>query len=129
ITIFTQLSAKSERSVSDNAIIEDLRQRYRDIAGAEISVSKNSGLSSGKPVSLVIQGQELETLAEIAEQVQAAVASVPGTVDISSSYEAGNPDAQLVVNRDRAADLGISAASIADTLQTMFNGAVKPGKR
>jgi HAE1 family hydrophobic/amphiphilic exporter-1 len=124
ITIFTQLSAKSERSVSDNAIIEDLRQRYRDIAGAEISVSKNSGLSSGKPVSLVIQGQELETLAEIAEQVQAAVASVPGTVDISSSYEAGNPDAQLVVNRDRAADLGISAASIADTLQTMFNGKI-----
>ncbi|KYZ75329.1 acriflavin resistance protein [Anaerosporomusa subterranea] len=124
ITIFTQLSAKSERSVSDNAIIEDLRQRYRDIAGAEISVSKNSGLSSGKPVSLVIQGQELETLAEISEQVQAAVASVPGTVDIASSYEAGNPDAQLVVNRDRAADLSISAASIADTLQTMFNGKI-----
>ncbi|MDU4960496.1 MAG: efflux RND transporter permease subunit [Sporomusaceae bacterium] len=124
INIFTELTAKNDRSVSDSDIIADLRQRYKAIPGVEISVSKQSGLSGGKPVSLVIQGQELATLSEIADQVQAAVASIPGAVDVSSSYEAGNPDAQLVINRDRAADLGITAASIADTLQTMFNGKV-----
>lgn len=122
ITIYTKLTPKNERHVSDTALIEQVRQKLSDIAGADISVSKKSGLSSGKPVSLVIQGQSLEVLGEIAEQVQSAVASVPGAVEVSSSYEAGNPDAQIVVNRDRAADLGISAASIADTLQTMFNG-------
>ncbi|HWR09099.1 efflux RND transporter permease subunit [Sporomusa sp.] len=124
INIMAQLSAKNERKISDTAIIEDLRQKFRDIPGAEISVSKKSGMSSGKPVSLVIQGQSLETLSDISEQVQQIVASVPGTVEVTSSYEAGNPDAQIVVNRDRASDLGISAASIADTLQAMFNGKV-----
>jgi HAE1 family hydrophobic/amphiphilic exporter-1 len=124
INIMAQLSAKNERTISDTAIIEDLRQKFRDIPGAEISVSKKSGMSSGKPVSLVIQGQSLETLSDISEQVQQIVASVPGTVEVTSSYEAGNPDAQIVVNRDRASDLGISAASIADTLQAMFNGKV-----
>ncbi|HWR45098.1 efflux RND transporter permease subunit [Sporomusa sp.] len=124
INIMAQLSAKNERTISDTAIIEDLRQKFREIPGAEISVSKKSGMSSGKPVSLVIQGQSLETLADISEQVQQIVASVPGTVEVTSSYESGNPDAQIVVNRDRASDLGISAASIADTLQAMFNGKV-----
>ncbi|EGO64925.1 efflux RND transporter permease subunit [Acetonema longum] len=124
ISIFTKLSGKSERKVSDTMIIEGLRQQFSSIPGVEISVSKQSGLSGGKPVSLIIQGQELETLAEIAEQVEAIVASVPGAVEVSSSYESGNPDVQFVVNRDRAADFGISAASIADTLQTMFNGKV-----
>ncbi|WP_373325555.1 efflux RND transporter permease subunit [Sporomusa paucivorans] len=124
ISIFSQLVPKSERSISDNDIIAGLRQQLKDIPGADISVMKQSGLSGGKPVSLVIQGQSLETLAVIAEQVQQAVAGIPGAVEVSSSYEPGNPDAQFIVNRDRAADLGISSASIADTLQTMFNGKV-----
>lgn len=124
ISILTKLTPKNQRDVSDTAIIEEVRQKLSDITGATISVSKQSGISSGKPVSLVIQGASLDTLSEIAEQVEYAVASVPGAVEVTSSYEAGNPDAQIVVNRDRAADLGISAASIADTLQTMFNGKV-----
>ncbi|WP_371381330.1 efflux RND transporter permease subunit [Sporomusa aerivorans] len=124
ITILTKLTPKNQRNVSDTAIIEDVRRKLSDLPGAEISVSKQSGVSSGKPVSLVIQGASLDTLSEIAEQVQLAVASVPGAVEVSSSYEAGNPDAQVIVNRDRAVDLGISSASIADTLQTMFNGKI-----
>ncbi|GMB00354.1 efflux RND transporter permease subunit [Pelosinus sp. IPA-1] len=124
ISILTQLVPKNQRAISDNKIIEDLRQKLNTIPGANISVSKKSGLSGGKPVSIVIQGQKLETLSTISDQVQQIVASVPGAVEVTSSYEAGNPDAQIVVNRDRAADIGISAASIADTLQTMFNGKV-----
>lgn len=124
ISILAQLTPKAERKLSDNQIMQNLRQQLSDIPGAAISISKQSGLSSGKPVSLVIQGQSLEMLAQIAEQVEQVVASIPGAVEVSSSYEPGNPDAQLVVNRDRAADLGISSATIADALQTMFNGKV-----
>ncbi|MDF2569228.1 MAG: acriflavin resistance protein [Sporomusa sp.] len=125
ITILTKLTPKNERTISDNEIIADLRHQLSGIAGANVSVSKQSGVGSGgKPVSLVIQGQSLDVLSVIAEQVEQVVASVPGAVEVSSSYEAGNPDAQIVVNKDRAADLGISAASIADTLQTMFNGKI-----
>lgn len=124
INIFTELTPKKERAVSDTQIIENLRATLREIPGIDVSVSKQSGLSSGKPVSLVIQGTSLDTLAEIGEQVEQIVAGTPGAVDVTSSYEAGNPDVQIVVKKDQAADLGISAASVADTLQTMFNGKV-----
>ncbi|MBP2629527.1 MAG: acriflavin resistance protein [Firmicutes bacterium] len=124
INIFTKLTAKSERKVSDNQIITSLREKLSGIAGVQVSVSKKSGVSSGKPISLVIQGTSLDKLAEIAQQVEEIVANVPGSTDVSSSYEAGKPDAQLVIDRDKASDLGVSTSNIASTLQTMFNGTV-----
>jgi HAE1 family hydrophobic/amphiphilic exporter-1 len=124
INILTEITPKNERKISDTQIISDLRQKLSDIPGVDISVSKKSGMSSGKPVSLVIQGPSLETLVDVAEQVEQLVAAIPGAVDVTSSYEAGNPDVQIVVKRDQASDLGISAATVADTLQTMFNGKV-----
>jgi HAE1 family hydrophobic/amphiphilic exporter-1 len=81
-------------------------------------------MSGGKPVSLVVQGESLETLEGIAEQVATTLQNVPGAVDVSTSHKAGKPDAQIVINRERATDLGISTSTIADTLRTLFNGSV-----
>ncbi|VBB09643.1 acriflavin resistance protein [Lucifera butyrica] len=124
INIVTELKPKNQRNVSDNDVIAVLREKLNEIPGVQISITKKSGLSSTKPVSLVIQGTSLDTLAGLAEQVEQIVAATQGAVDVSSSYEAGNPDAQVVVDRDKASDLGVSTANIADTLQTMFNGTV-----
>lgn len=65
------------------------------------------------PGSLVIQGESLNTLVEISEQVEQVVASVPGAVDVSSSYQAGKPDAQLVTTAIKASALGVSTSNIA----------------
>ncbi|WP_378956173.1 efflux RND transporter permease subunit [Pelosinus sp. sgz500959] len=124
INILTKLTPKSERKITDNQIATMLREKLGGIAGVEVSVSKKSGMSGGKPISLVIQGTSLDTLAEIAEQVEQIVMSTPGAIDVSSSYEAGKPDAQIVVNRDKASDLGVSTSNLASTLQTMFNGTI-----
>ena len=124
ITILTKLVPKSERAVSDNEVIAALRKELTAITGAVVSVTKQSGMANGKPVSLVVQGQSLTVLEGIAEQVEQAVAAVPGAVEVTSSFEAGNRDAWIIVNRDRAADLGITAATVADTLQTLFTGKV-----
>lgn len=124
ISILTELTPKNKRTISDNQIVTNLREKLGSMAGVQISVSKKSGMSGGKPISLVIQGTSLDTLAEIAEQVEKIVEDIPGAIDVSSSYEAGKPDAQIVVNRDRASDLGVSTSNIATTLQTMFNGTV-----
>ncbi|WP_110955373.1 efflux RND transporter permease subunit [Anaerosinus massiliensis] len=124
INILTKLTEKGERKRSDNAIIVELREKLDGIPGAQVSVSKKSGMSSGKPISLVIQGPSLDTLADIAEQVEAMMMTTSGAVDITSSHEAGNPDVQIIVNRDQASDLGVSTSSISGTLQTMFNGTV-----
>lgn len=124
ITILTELKAKNQRKRSDNLIMTELREKLGDTPGMKIAVSKKSGLSGSKPLSIVIQGPSLEILAELAEEATTIVSSFPGAVDVSSSYEAGKPDAQIIMNREQASDLGISTNTVAETLQTLFTGSV-----
>ncbi len=52
------------------------------------------------------------------------LAGIPGAADVGISYKAGKPEARMVVNRDAAADLGVSPVSVSSTLGTLFNGVV-----
>lgn len=124
ISITVKLTPKDQRALTDAQIVKILREKLSAIPGTQVSITKKSGMDDQKPVSLVIQGESLNTLVEISEQVEQVVASVPGAVDVSSSYQAGKPDAQLVTNHDKASALGVSTSNIATTLYTMFNGTV-----
>lgn len=124
ISITVKLTPKEQRKLTDAQIVKILREKLATIPGTQVSITKKSGMDDQKPVSLVIQGESLSTLVEISEQVEQVVASVPGAVDVSSSYQAGKPDAQLVTNHDKASALGVSTSNIATTLYTMFNGTV-----
>ncbi|MCX7780764.1 MAG: efflux RND transporter permease subunit [Negativicutes bacterium] len=124
INILVKLPPKNARQRSDTQVMAELRDKLNDIPGVKVSVTRKAGLTGGKPVSIVIRGESLDMLSEIAEQVQRAIETTPGAVDVSSSYKPGKPDAQIQIKRERAADLGVSAGAIADTLRTMFNGAV-----
>ncbi|MBP2627000.1 MAG: acriflavin resistance protein [Firmicutes bacterium] len=124
ISITVKLTPKGQRKLTDAQIVKILREKLGGIPGTQVSVSKKSGMDDQKPIALVIQGESLNTLVEISEQVEQLVASVPGAVDVSSSYQSGKPDAQLVTNHDKASALGVSTSNIATTLYTMFNGTV-----
>jgi len=50
------------------------------------------------------------------------LSEVPGVTDLDSSYEPGKPEVRVRVNRDKAADLGVSVASIATALRTLVGG-------
>ena len=50
------------------------------------------------------------------------VAQVPGVADLDSSYEQGKPEIRVHINRDKAADLNVSVASIATALRTLVGG-------
>jgi len=124
ISITTKLTPKGERKLTDSQIVTKLRDELKTIPGTQVSITKKSGMDDQKPVSLVIQGESLSKLVEIAEQVEEVVVNTKGAVDVSSSYQAGKPDVQLVTNHDKASDLGVSTSNIATTLYTMFNGKV-----
>ncbi|MCU0502723.1 MAG: efflux RND transporter permease subunit, partial [Anaerolineae bacterium] len=47
---------------------------------------------------------------------------VPGLVDIDVSYKPGKPEAQIVVDRRKAADLGINAATVGSTVRMLVEG-------
>ena len=64
-------------------------------------------LASEEGVTVEVRGFDLDTLAILARRVADGIADVPGVTDVSVSREAGVPQQQILVLRDKIADLGL----------------------
>ncbi len=93
------------------------------IAGAQIRANPIDILGlSFAPIEVRINGPNLDSLLAMSDEVMRAMASVPGCVEITPSVEAGNPEVQVVVDRQRMAEYGLTMAQLGLTLQTAFSG-------
>ncbi|MGI6678080.1 MAG: efflux RND transporter permease subunit [Dehalobacterium sp.] len=123
-----QLVSLDERQRSTDQVADAIRERVKDIPGAEISVTVSDGMSmgamSGAPISITLKGDDLDVLKEMAEEIRQLVSSVPGTREVESSMTIGRPELQIEVNRDRAVGYGISVAQVASAVRTAFDGNV-----
>jgi hydrophobe/amphiphile efflux-1 (HAE1) family protein len=124
LSFYVKLKDKHDRKRTLDEVAGDLRSQFSALPGLKASIIQNSGMKPEKPVSLVIRGESLDVLEDIGAQAQRIMENTKGAVDVASSYKPGKPDAQVVMKRERATDLGVSTASIADALRTLFNGIV-----
>ena len=53
------------------------------------------------------------------------LAAVPGIVDVDTSLETGKPEIRALINRDKAADLGIEIATIGEEVNFLIGGEVE----
>ncbi len=118
-TLTLNLTHRSDRDVSKQAIEGELRELLGVIPGARIKVG--FGQSSEKYV-LVLAGEDGATLAAHAAVVERELRSIPGIGNVTSSSSLVRPE--LIVRPDsaRAADLGVTSAAIADTLRIATAG-------
>jgi HAE1 family hydrophobic/amphiphilic exporter-1 len=125
--IFVRLIPKVERKRSQMEIMKDLRQQMKGFAGLKGTAEDVSFLGGGirnVPIQYVISGGDLATLKKTTKQVVAELSKVPGVVDVDSSVEAGKPELSVYIDRDRAADLGVSVSSIAEVINLLISGDV-----
>ena len=123
--VFLPLLPWGERPDTAEQIVARLQQRTRDIPGARVVPRTPGGLGgSGKPVQLVLQGPEYRQVADVAEKVIIAAESNPGLADLEMDYEERQPQLRVGVNRNKAADLGVSLTSVARALETMLGSRV-----
>ncbi len=105
--------------LSKQALEAQLRDALVVLPGARVKVGL--GASSEKYV-LVLAGEDGRVLAEHAAQVERELRSIPGIGAVTSTASLVRPE--LIVRPDfaRAADLGVTSQSIADTLRIATNG-------
>lgn len=123
-----KLVGVGERTRSSDEVADWIRAELRGIPGAEIEVGSANQLmgmmGSEAPLSVLLKGDDLDTLARMGDEAVAVVAGVRGTRDVQSSLAEGRPEVQVLVDRDRAAQYGLSVAQVASTLRTSIEGAV-----
>jgi len=78
--------------------------------------------SYNKPVQMVILGSTYEELEKIQNEIISKLRKNKNLSRIESDYSRNKPEIKLVINKNRAKDLGISTDSIGKTLETLYGG-------
>ncbi len=114
-----------ERPDSSTQIVQRLPRAHAGNPGARVTPITPGGLGgTDKPVQLVLQGPEYAPLARVAERVIAAAGSNPGLTNLEMDYEERQPQLQVRVDRNKAADLGVSLVNVGSALETMLGSRV-----
>jgi multidrug efflux pump len=122
-TIFLEFKPFNERSGSSMDLISEIRQRLPVIPGAEITIEKQEeGPPTGAPVSIEVYGDDFDALAGLVATIMRTIENVPGLVDLQSDFEEALPELQFIVDRQRAALLGLDTVTIGRFLRTAVYG-------
>ncbi|HYG59771.1 MAG TPA: efflux RND transporter permease subunit, partial [Symbiobacteriaceae bacterium] len=76
----------------------------------------------GVPIEVLIKGDDLSVLTELAAQVAGEIRLVEGTRAVATSVDEGLPEVQIRVDRSRAAAYGLSPSHIAAAVQAAVKG-------
>lgn len=118
-----------QRQRSSEQIAAALRPNLTNIPGAQVRTRAGQGLfllrmgaPDGEPIQIEIRGFELPMLDAMARRIADAAEGIDGITDVRISREAGGLQELVRIDRDRAADLGLTVSRIARTLETAIAG-------
>jgi HAE1 family hydrophobic/amphiphilic exporter-1 len=121
------LKPKKERKRSQQDIQAVIRKDLAQIPGLKASAENISLIGGGQrnvPIQYSIRGTDLDALQKYAKQITTDFARLPGIVDVDTSLESGKPEVKVYIDRDKAADLGVNIATIAEAVNFLIGGEV-----
>jgi multidrug efflux pump len=124
--MFVTLKPLGERKISVDQVIARLRPKAAQIPGATLVFQPVQDLRVGGRMSsaqyqYTLQGDNLDELSVWAGKMQNAIRKIPGVVDVNSDQQNGGLQASVVIDRDAASRLGVTAATIDATLGDAFS--------
>ena len=107
-------------------VMVEVRRRLQKYAPMRIGVrnaqSFNFGTGGRTDIDFVIRGPEIVALAQYADDLMERSKSLGGIVDADTTLKLNKPEFRVLINRDRAADLGVDTSDIATSLRLMVGG-------
>ncbi|MFP4431211.1 MAG: efflux RND transporter permease subunit [Spirochaetaceae bacterium] len=114
-----------DRSSDPRDVETVLREQSDRFPGVEFRFSQNQGrgLSGGSPIDVVIESDDYDAAVDVAYSVQRLILEeFPEITEPEVSAEAALPELQLVIDRDRAYDLGLTVTEIAAEVRANVDG-------
>jgi multidrug efflux pump len=123
---FMLLAPWDERDRSAEQIAQSLRGPLNQIPGVRGFVTVPGGWSvgGGAPVQVVLQGTDYADLVQWRDLLMARMQENPGLTNVQSNYEERKPQLRVSIDRNRAADLGVSLQNVSRTLETVLGSRI-----
>ncbi|HJS66425.1 MAG TPA: efflux RND transporter permease subunit, partial [Nitrospiraceae bacterium] len=127
--ISVHLVTPDKRTRNQVQIMNDVRPKVLQLfPGVAMSfdpggiIKRITSFGSQKSVDVEIYGYDLERAREVIRQVESMMHHIPGLADIEVSREENYPEVNVVVDREKAALLGISETDVATAVLFSLNG-------
>ena len=108
------LMDRVSRPIHKQAVENLIRERLTRLPGVRTKVGLGG---SGEQYVLTLSSEDPVLLAEVAHGVEREIRTIPGIGNISSSASLHRPEIAVRPDFDKAADLGVTSADIAETLR------------
>ncbi len=121
------LTDSSKRSRDIWKVIDGVRdEATRTIPGIRRVAIKEMGAdvmaSSAAPIQVIFFGPDLERLSEMGEQARRLAEEIPGFYQVTTSWAQSLPQLQVMVDRARAQEIGLTVGDVADQAYYALKG-------
>jgi HAE1 family hydrophobic/amphiphilic exporter-1 len=123
--LVVHLKPRSQRKLLVNGVIDDLRPKVESFPGMKVYLQnpptiRIGGLVTKSYYQYTLQSPDEPLLYDSVRKLQNMIAQIPGTIDVTSNLAVDNPQVNLVIDRDKAAALQVSADQIENALYDAY---------
>ncbi|MTJ02314.1 efflux RND transporter permease subunit [Idiomarina piscisalsi] len=126
VFISANLKPWEERDISQQEIIENLREPLGQVPGAPGRAFGDNSLNlrgQGGGIEMAITGENYDEIFKVAREFTAEVErQLPEMGSLNVSYQPTQPQLRVKIDRRRAAELGVSLSDISSTLRAAIDG-------
>jgi len=116
-----------ERDRSARDVANAIMKEARNLAGVRVNIAMPGSLGrrgSNRPVEAVIGGPDYESLSKWSAKMVNAARQNPGLESVDTNYKERKPQLRVSIDRDRAADMGVSLQTVGRTLETVLGSRI-----
>ncbi|MEZ4973144.1 MAG: efflux RND transporter permease subunit [Cyclobacteriaceae bacterium] len=119
------LKDPSERSRSQQQIVDEITPKAKKFTGVRTFVSQNPTIGDrrgGFPVQIVVQAADIDKLKAVLPDFLEKANASPKFVFVDLDLKFNKPEINIIINRDKARNLGVNVIDISQTLQLGLSG-------
>jgi hydrophobic/amphiphilic exporter-1 (mainly G- bacteria), HAE1 family len=123
--MFIRLKPRSERNLSADQIIQELRPKLATVPGIRVYMQnlppiRIGGLLTKSQYQFTLQSPNTDELYRYAPLFEAKLRELKGFQDVTSDLQIKNPQANVIIDRDKASALGLSPGQIEEALFSAY---------
>lgn len=122
--VIVRLVPWEDRTQSQQDIVRQMTPKVSNFPGARASVVNPPAFGGaggfGQPIQFVLGGPDYDTIRGWRDTVMQKAQETGKFLNMDSNYRESQPDIRVQIDRQRAADLGVSVEDIGNTLELMF---------
>ncbi|MFQ5823281.1 MAG: efflux RND transporter permease subunit [bacterium] len=118
------MTRASSLVVEEETLINTIRNEMGNFSGIQWKISRPVLFSFKTPIEVEIHGYNLQKLQKISREVEEQMHTIPGIFDVKSNIQRGNPEVQIVYNRQLLSNYGLNIMDVASIVRNKVRGDV-----